>query len=117
MGLFKKKYPVDKEFANFSGQYIGTGQVGAYIIWLYKNKGMSHLGYRYRKEGGELRFIIYGLPDDKWAESYFRDRCPGMIEFEIDVVYNSGFRPDFHFKTWSNGLEEVCEGGMLIGPS
>lgn len=50
MRLFKKKYPVDKEFANFSGQYIGTGEVGAYIIWLYKNKGISHLGYRYKKK-------------------------------------------------------------------
>lgn len=32
-----------------------------------------------------------------------------MIEFEIDTLYRSNFRPDFYFKKWSNGFEEVVE--------
>lgn len=108
MLLFKRKGPDIVECINFNGQDVSTGAVGAYIVSLYKFKGLKHLGFTYRKESdGTLRFAIYCLRHNTQAIRYFKDRCPAMVENEC-LNFK---KPLYTFKlnTWGNGFVEVVE--------
>ena len=109
MSIFKRKQKLNiVEMINFNGQNVSTGAVGAYIVNLYRNEGLRHLGFNYRKTpDGSLRFVIYGLKDNTRAITYFKDRCPAMVENEVKGFKNPLRK--FKVNMWSNGFAEVIE--------
>lgn len=102
--LFKKQEKITIDLIDFSKDYIGTGQVGCYIIqFLYDKLKFRHIGYKLENRDGEMRFILYTLSGNKAPIIYFKDRCSGMIEEKIQSMEGI---PHNHIK-WENGFEEV----------
>lgn len=100
----KKQKPDLVEMINFCGQNISTGAVGSYIVYLYKHAKLSHLGYTYKNEDGEIRFIIYGYRSNVKAIRYFKDRCPAMVEDEV-IKHRYAYR--YNITKQANGVHEV----------
>lgn len=73
------------ELINVSGRNIATGMMNGYILSLKKEEPFKylHMGYDYRNEEGELRFIIYAWHPNSLQIRYFKDSCPAMIEEAI----------------------------------
>jgi len=103
-----KKKTKQHELINFSFQNLSTGQVGEYILKeLYKKNNFSHIGYKYVKDGGELRCILYTLSNpSKRLVNYFNDRCPAMVEEKANSY--EGIAHEF-VKWGSTGIEIVQE--------
>lgn len=99
-----KKKPIKEDLIEFSGQNVGTGQVGAYIHKLLSKCVGNHFGYYYYKREGDLRFVIYTLyPAPGYLKLYFKDRCPAMVEEECKSLEGIAHK----FVQWPNGFEEV----------
>ena len=102
--IFSKTKPIKEDLIEFSGQNVGTGQVGAYIHELYKQCISKHLGYYYYNRDGDLRFVIYTIyPASNYTKLYFKDRCPAIVEQECRKLEGMAHK----FVQWPNGFEEV----------
>lgn len=103
LGL-RRKRPVKEDLIEFSGQNVGTGQVGAYIRKLMDECIGNHFGYYYYNRSGMLRFVIYTThPANEYQKLYFKDRCPALIEEECQKLEGIPHK----FVQWPNGFEEV----------
>lgn len=73
------------DLCNISGQHLSDDKVGSYILYIKRTEPFAYctMGYRYEKQDGELRFIIYAFQPDKSQIRFFKDRCPAMIERDI----------------------------------
>ena len=91
------------ELINFSARHLSTGQVGEYILRLYNEEGLRHIGYTCENRNGSVRFVLYTLNDNLAAIEYFLDRCPGMIEESCRKLEGCAHQ----FNKWENGFEEV----------
>jgi hypothetical protein len=108
--FFNKHDKVSQDIANFSMQHIGTGQIGGYILTtLHKKFPNALIGYRWEKQDGELRGILYtSYPtncENRAVIHYFQDRCNAMIEAEVKKAPSM----KHSFVKWGDGLEVVCE--------
>lgn len=83
--LFKKKEKAVIKLIEFSGQEISTGMVGGYILGhLYDRMGFRDIGYKINNtHAGNLRIELYGWFPSSQAVNYFKDRCPAMVEQEV----------------------------------
>lgn len=97
----KKNVRVD--CIDISAMNISTGQIGSYIKWLYNEKNFRHIGYEFVNIDGNCRFIIYTLPSMKHIITYFKDRCPAMVEQECISAPCEIFK----IVDWDNGFSEV----------
>lgn len=102
--IFKRKSQFI-DLIDFSIRYIGTGEIGGYIInFLYKEMKFSHIGYRIgRNNIGDARCTLVTFNDNNAPIQYFKDRCSGMIE---EAVKNAEPIPH-EIKRWKNGFKEV----------
>lgn len=98
-----RKSKISVDLIDFSGMHVATGQVGSYIKHLYEEHDFQHIGYRYKNINGDLRFILYTVPNNKLAVQYFKDRCPAMVENECRSCEGIPHK----FVKWENGFEEV----------
>ena len=102
--FFKKRRPISVDVIDINAMHVSTGKIGGYIKRLYREEGLSHIGYRIENKNGLKRWVIYTLPDQIEVIQYFRDRCPAMVE-ECRKT-----RGEAHeWVVWDNGFEEIKE--------
>ena len=103
--FLKKRRQIYVEVIDFNAMHVSTGNIGGYIKRLYREEGLSHIGYRIVNKNGLKRWVIYTLPDQIEVIQYFRDRCPAMVEEECRKT-----RGEAHeWVVWDNGFEEIKE--------
>ncbi len=83
--FFKKKQQTTIKLIEFSGQEVSTGMIGGYILGhLYDRMGFRNIGYSITNlDAGDLRIELYGWFPSSRSINYFKDRCPAMVEQEV----------------------------------
>lgn len=106
MGLFKKKTKPSGDpeiLIDISSDYVSTGSLGAYILNLYETRGFMRMGYTFDGD----RVYIYALNPTEKMVSYFKDRCPGMIEDAVmkftGVPHSFTMFGDYGYVTYFEG--------------
>lgn len=83
--IFKKRKKEIVKLAEFSANNVSTGMIGGYILsHLYDRMGFSHIEYKIKNTyDGDLRVVLNAWSPDSKMINYFNDRCPAMIEQEV----------------------------------
>ena len=103
---FLKKQVLDEahmaDLIELSAKDVSTSMISKYISYLWIYKGIRHLGYIFTNNNGVSRYTIYQYHHaTRDAMFYFNDRCPAMIEEEINEVWNNAIYSNLEWTSTS----------------